>query len=448
MDGQCAQALGAAASADVAGGRGAPRCDSPLLSVRLRHSTAVRRFLALCLLVAGLGGCATKYQPACPTASPNRAARVYFATDRVRTPGDATLKFGPERTDPPSLNVGWEDVTLGPKHGLGRVDSAVATTNRFQVEDARALQGGSALNRSDREIGGFAEGSLRKAIRASTPPAPGQPRQVLVFIHGFNNTFDDAVRKAAQLAGDLEMVDCDGRARGVAIAYSWPAQGTFLSYLADEENAEWTQQRLVPFLQALSRVCQQERAELHLVAHSMGSRVLIRSLADLANTGVSHPVGHVILLAPDMGKSLFDQYLERALPLVQHLTIYVSAKDRALSFSRILHGGHDRVGLIESTLFTALSLTGLTGRNHRELGQTPDVTASGKVDMIDVSNGLADAIGHSYEDPAFIRDLRELIYRDTPAGTGARTNLAKKTAAKDLFHSLSGDKISYFQLKE
>ena len=43
-----------------------------------------------------------------------------------------------------------------------------------------------------------------------------------------------------------------------------------LSYLADEENAEWTQQRLVPFLQTPAVVCRQERAELQIVAHSMG----------------------------------------------------------------------------------------------------------------------------------------------------------------------------------
>ncbi|HEV7401490.1 MAG TPA: alpha/beta fold hydrolase [Chthoniobacteraceae bacterium] len=403
--------------------------------------------LSFCLLALGLGGCATRTRPACPTAAPGRAARVYFATDRERTAGGGSLQFGRERTEPASLHVGWEDVALGPKHGLGQVDAAVAITPRFAEESSRGGEG-TSLNRSDREIGSFVEGSLRRAIRASAPPVAGQPRQVLVFIHGFNNTFDESIRKAAQLAGDLELLDCDGRSRGVAIAYSWPAQGAILSYLADEENAEWTQQRLVPFLQALSGVCQQEHAELHLVAHSMGSRVLVRSLADLANSGHSHPIGHVILLAPDMAKSLFDQYLQRALPLVQHLTIYVSAKDRALSISRIVHGGHDRVGLIESTLFTALSLTGLTGHSHRELGQAPELAVSGKVDLIDVSNGLAGQFGHSYEDPAFIRDLRELIYRDTPAGTGARGNLEKRTAAKDLFHSLSGDKISYFQLRQ
>lgn len=404
--------------------------------------------LFCCAVILGLGGCATRSQPACPTAAPGRAARVYFATDRARAASGSRLRFGRERTDPPSLHVGWVDVALAPAHGLGRLDEAVALTPRFQEENSQRNAGESSLNRSDKEIERFVEGSVRRAIRASTPPGAGQPRQVLVFIHGFNNSFDEATRKAAQLAGDLELVDCQGRARGVALTYDWPAQGGVLSYLADEENAEWTQQRSVPFLKTLARVCQQEHAELHLVAHSMGSRVLVRSLADLANSGAAHPIGHVILLAPDMGKSLFDQYLQRALPLVQRLTIYVSAKDRALSFSRLVHGGHDRVGLIESTLFTALSLTGLTGSSHRELGPTFSAEASGKVDMIDVSSGLAGSFGHSYEDPAFIRDLRELIYHDTPAGTGARSHLEKRAAAKDLFHTLSGDKISYFQLKE
>jgi esterase/lipase superfamily enzyme len=349
--------------------------------------------------------------------------------------------------DPPGMHVGWEEVALGPQHVLGRMDAAVAITPRFEQTQSSVTANGNPLNRSDATVAAFAEGDLRRAIRASQPPRAGQPRQVLCFVHGYNNTFDDAVRKAAQLAGDLEMVDCDGNARGVAVAYSWPAQGTLLSYLADEENAEWSQQRFVPFLQSLARVCQQERAELHLVAHSMGSRLLIRSMADLANSGRTHPIGHVILLAPDMAKSLFDQYLQRMLPLVQHLTIYVSARDQALSFSRILHGGHDRLGLIESTLFTALSLTGLTGESHRELGPSPEAFASGKVDMIDVSKGIAGQFGHNYEDPGFIRDLRELIYNDTRAGTGGRANLEPRTAATDLFHSLSREKVKFFQLK-
>jgi hypothetical protein len=105
------------------------------------------------------------------------------------------------------------------------------------------------------------------------------------------------------------------------------------------------------------------------------------------------------------------------------------------------------VGLIESTIFTALNLTGLTGANHRELGATAEVRTSGKVDMIDVSSGLAGQFGHSYEDPAFIRDLHEVISNDTPAGRGARSNLELRETSADLVHSLSREKVQFYQLK-
>ena len=304
------------------------------------------------------GGCATRAPLACPAGlAASRSASVFFATDRQQHGGGGKLKFGPERTDPPGLNMGWERVALGPAHRIGKVDSAVAITPAHSQMESAAGARVNALRRTDAEIGAFVNSKLRLAIRSTPPARAGAPRQVLVFIHGYNTTFDEAVRKTAQLAGDLELVGCAGAARGVAIAYSWPAQGTLLSYLADEENAEWTQQRLEPFLQALARVCRQEGAELNLVAHSMGARALVRALAELANAckTTGKLADHVILLAPDIGKGLFDQYVERFLPAVGHLTLYVSARDKALSLSSLLHGGHERLGLIESTLMAALT---------------------------------------------------------------------------------------------
>ncbi len=234
------------------------------------------------------------------------------------------------------------------------------------------------------------------------------------------------------------------------MAYSWPLQNTLLNYAADEENALWTQQRLAPFVQALARVCHQEGADLNLIAHSMGARALVRSLAYLANAcqkeGRSEPLpAHVILLAPDIGKSLFDQYVQRFLPLIHHLTIYVSSKDRALGLSSLLHGGHGRVGLIASTVLAALELTGLHSDDHRELGYVVQEQGHSKADMIDVSRSIAGQFGHSYEDPEFIRDLREPIDHDTPAGVGARANLQRREVTSGLFRNLAA--LSYSQLQ-
>lgn len=183
----------------------------------------------------------------------------------------------------------------------------------------------------------------------------------------------------------------------------------------------------------------------------MGAHALVRSLADLATAcreqnRYDKLADHVVLLAPDIGKGLFDQYVDRFLPLVHPLTIYVSAKDRALGLSTLLHGGHGRLGLIESTVLAALEITGLHREDHRELGYVAtEEKATGKVDMIDVTGSIVGEFGHSYEDPAFIRDLRELILHDTPAGVGLRSDLVRRQLRPGPF--LNVKMLSYFQLR-
>ncbi len=408
------------------------------------------RFLAISPFLL-CGGCVTPPPLACPgSRAASRTAKVFFATDRRQLPSGDVLRFGRERTEPPGLHLGWEQVTLGSGHRLGKVDAAIAITPAHEQDESAEGPRPNALRRTDAEITAFVETRLRPAIRLASPRPTGGPRQVLVFIHGYNTTFDETVRKTAQLAGDLDLVTCDGKMRGVAVAYSWPAQGTLLSYLADEENAEWTQQRLAPFLEALAMVCRQEHAELHLVAHSMGARALVRSLADLANAGEPHRrerlADHVILLAPDIGRGLFDQYVERFLPLIGHLTIYVSAEDRALGLSRLLHGGHQRLGLLESTVLAALQITGLGRGDHRELGYIAEQGgARGKIDMIDVSGSFTSQFGHSYEDPALVADLREIISHDTPAGRDGRGPLQPREIGPSPFRNIKH--LRYFQLK-
>lgn len=413
--------------------------------------------LALALLLL-CGGCSTPAPLACPQqGGRTRTATVYFATDRKAVPGPR-LAFSSAPTDPPQLHLGWERVALGAGHRVGKVDAAVARTGEFVVISPGGERAPESLRQTDAAIEQFIQTKVRTTIRKTAPPRPGSKRQILVFIHGYNNSFDEAIRKTAQLAGDLELVNCEGEARGVAIAYTWPSASSVFGYLADEESAEWTQQRLAPFLGALARVCREERVELQVIAHSMGSRALVRSLADLANSAQDGvPAGplfdQIILLAPDIGKGIFDQYLERMLPLVDHLTIYVSANDGALTLSRILHGGHRRLGLLESSVLAALELTGipeltrLTGREQRRLRDLPEDARGTKVDMIDVSEGIAARLGHSYEDPEFIADLKELIYNHTPAGTGARSNLTPGKMKSDLFRNVGAGRPHYFRLK-
>lgn len=417
----------------------------------MESKLAAIALLALLLLLSG-AGCRSPQAPlACPDSQVPRNAKIFYATDRRPLSAGTGLEFGRERTAPPGLHMGWERVALGPNHQLGKMDAAITITREHERTETPGGGRAGALGRSDAEIAAFVETQLRPAIRLAPPPRRGGPRQVFFFVHGFRTTFDEGVLKTAQLAADLGLVTCDGQMRGVAVAYSWPAQGKLLSYLADEENAEWTQQRLAPFLHSLSRICRKEGARLHLVAHSMGARALVRSLADLANSGEWDTsrvrlADQVILLAPDIGEGLFDQYAERILPVVGHMTVYVSAKDRALSLSTLLHGGHRRLGLLESTVLAALELTGIRRGGHLELAAGTAGTPGSRVDIIDVSGSPATQYGHTYEGPRFIRDLSALIFHNTPAGEGTRSHLLRCDVRSGVFRSLGGSQLHYFRL--
>lgn len=414
----------------------------------LRFPASLRAITVTALLLQF--GCTVRAPRACPDAT-GRVATVFYATDR-QTAVEATSKqYSGDRSNPPALQLGREQVALGPSHRLGQLDSAVKVLPSSAVVAPKRLAH-DGLRFSDSAAEKFATDRLRAAIRACKPATPGGKRQVLVYVHGFNNSFDEAIRKTAQLGGDLGLVDCNGEAKGVFIAYSWPTLGGVFSYVADEENAEWTQQRLVPFLGAVSRVCRSERANLVIVAHSMGARAIVRSLAELSQRPEAGRSGiladHVILLAPDIGKGLFEQYAERFMPRIGHMTIYVSARDRALAISSFLHGGRHRLGLFGSTVIAALELTGLKVDDHRYLVQSAALKENAaKIDMIDVSAGFANQFGHTYNDPDFIQDARALIGGNVTPGAGDRSNLQAREIKPGMFQGGAANRLRYFKLK-
>jgi esterase/lipase superfamily enzyme len=166
--------------------------------------------------------------------------------------------------------------------------------------------------------------------------------ELLVFIHGFNVSFRDAALRTAQIHHDLGFL-------GVPALYSWPSAGEIEDYIADSGNAEWSAPHLVEFLETVADGSGAKG--IHIVAHSMGSRVLSRALQQFADKPSRPPIRQVILAAPDLDRRIF---LEQLLPAMrkscESLTLYASADDKALVASQNLHnmqrvgqGGADRV---------------------------------------------------------------------------------------------------------
>ncbi len=204
---------------------------------------------------------------------------------------------------------------------------------------------------------------------------------LLIFIHGYNVTFEDAARRTAQIAHDLEF-------QGAPVFFSWPSQGELLGYVTDRSNSFWTASHLKDFL---LKVHQQSGAQsIHLIAHSMGNRAFGAAIESLAaDLGQSQKVfNEVILAAPDVDARVFTEEIAPKLTgMAQHVTLYASQNDLALKASRAVNG-YPRAGDVGANI---LILNG--------------------IDTIDVTKVDTSLLGHAYygDNKSVISDIYALM---------------------------------------
>src|SRR5262249_50579950 len=128
---------------------------------------------------------------------------------------------------------------------------------------------------------------------AKATVARGSKRQVLLFVHGFNVRFEDAVARTAQIAYDLHF-------EGLAALYSWPSEGSVPAYAIDETNVLWSRERFAQFLITLRE--QLGADVVHILAHSMGSRLVaetVRSIV-LRPDAQAAALHQLVFAAPDI----------------------------------------------------------------------------------------------------------------------------------------------------
>ena len=186
---------------------------------------------------------------------------VFYATDRVRAAGGT---FGADASDEGRLQFGRSVVSIPEAHQRGELERPWQIFSVSLPEDAQ------------RHIVIARRGSLEQEAFFSgvTSAIDGAPDSgAFVFVHGFNVSFDDAVLRTGQLAWDIKF-------RGLAVTYSWPSAAAMAKYVSDLDMADWTAPHLASFLQELRK--RTGRRTIHLVAHSMGSRVLSMALDRLA----------------------------------------------------------------------------------------------------------------------------------------------------------------------
>ena len=246
---------------------------------------------------------------------------VFYATHRKPTGATEPVKFyGGERGP---LAYGKAYVSVPRERSAGSLPTPRFWRAEFRPDPNRhiVLTDIKPLGLGDRffeEVGQRVAGSKRK--------------EVFVFIHGFNVSFEGGAQRAAQLAADLSI-------DGAPILYSWPSKASVLAYGDDEKEAEVASQiaELAQFLDDVARRSGADR--VHLIAHSMGNRFLLKALNELAKRPApSEPeFDEVVLAAPDVGVDDFAQRWPQIRALGKRYTLYASKRDRALMISGELH---------------------------------------------------------------------------------------------------------------
>jgi esterase/lipase superfamily enzyme len=316
--------------------------------------------------------------------------RVWFGTNRqLADPGDPGGGFSAAR-DEDAVHYGICDVAVPKAHLFGSVGSPWWRRWIRATDDRLALQ--------RREI--LAEEAFWLAARREIATWDAAEAMALVFLHGFNVTFDDAAIRAAQLAVDLKIP-------GLTAFFSWPSQGrlSLRDYTADGASIEASEQQITEFLLGVAATTGSRR--VHVIAHSMGNRGLLRAMQAIlarAARAAGKPFRQVIFAAPDVDQGSFRQLAAAHHELAERATLYVSSHDRAVASS------------------------GLLAKAPRA-GFAPPVTVIDGIDTVDVTNADLTLLGHGYYGAAqgVLYDMHESILHGTPPAS--RTRLTEVPAA-------------------
>jgi esterase/lipase superfamily enzyme len=180
-------------------------------------------------------------------------------------------------------------------------------------------------------------------------PSP-ERRDVLIYVHGFNQTFETAALDAARLSEGI-------RFRGDTMLFSWPSKATVFEYGYDRESAMWSRDALERVLSLL--IANPTVGRIHLVAHSIGTMLSMEALRQIyARHGlaVTDRIGAVIFASPDIDMDVFTSSVARIPPLAPKITVITATNDRALAVSGWLAGGTTRVGAAEQAQLERLGL--------------------------------------------------------------------------------------------
>ncbi|MGN6801231.1 MAG: alpha/beta hydrolase, partial [Ginsengibacter sp.] len=331
-----------------------------------------------------------------PEIDPGGDVTVFYGTNRNREDDDKTDNYyGSELS---ALQQGLCVISIPPGHKQGALERPGKILWWRQSENpAKHIILRSIEPLTDSDYYNY----LNKGFNNSDKKA------ALIFVHGFNTSFAESAWRCGQIAYDIPFP-------GITGFFSWPSGGKALDYLRDIERADASVSPLTQFIEDI--VLHTHVEELHFIAHSMGNRILTRSLNQLIQKDSFKnsvaTIAQIVLAAPDIDRDVFNNEIYPEFKGIgTRRTLYASNQDKALFLSEKLRIGLKRLG---------------------EGGA--DIYIADGIDTVDASNIISTGIHHSYifEGKELLYDLNMLFIGGISPNKRRLRKMAKQVSGKTM----------------
>ena len=187
----------------------------------------------------------------------------------------------------------------------------------------------------------YAEAKSMMTALAGKAKALGTPREVMVFVHGFNNSFAHGLNRLAE-------IDADYNAPIAKVLFDWPTDSELLNYAHDLDSAAFSRDGLEQLIDDLAAA---DFRRIVLVGYSMGADIIMETLRQMRigkKDKTLARIGGVVMIAPDIDVDVFLRTVSRAAPLPQPFVIYASPDDWPLrTLQDWVYGGKQRLGVVD-----------------------------------------------------------------------------------------------------
>jgi esterase/lipase superfamily enzyme len=323
---------------------------------------------------------------------------VFYATDRqplgsndeprytngISTPvgiGLAKVRLGGEK-------LTWQELkeaSSGPKrrHSVPLYLIDVERYGNVETTDGERIDS-DELDTAGREL---SEGEQVFIDELNRELAGSVNKDLSIYVHGFNVTFDNPCLVAGELHHFLA-------ANSVIMAYAWPCRQSPFLFQADVRRARESAPRLARVLEFLA--AHSTADNINVLCYSAGAPLVAQALhilrqryAELGPEELRQQlrIGRVIFAAAAINLSEFrENYFESIYDLSQRLVILLSRQDTALALADPFSWGRSKLGA-----------TNVDSLDREDLERMAELDT---LDVIDVSHGAVarhnDMLGHAY----------------------------------------------------